>query len=127
MAQPCASRILFLPASRSDVYRSHAARDLIFGLRPEEISENAAGAPGAATLKARVVAVEPLGAETLLVLVVAGSGSEIVARVNRDSRARAGDVLDVTLNLAAMHLFDPATTEVIPTHEEHSWPHSRPH
>ena len=118
---------LALPASRSDVYRSHAARDLIFGLRPEEISENAAGAPGAATLKARVVAVEPLGAETLLVLVVAGSGSEIVARVNRDSRARAGDVLDVTLNLAAMHLFDPATTEVIPTHEEHSWPHSRPH
>jgi len=118
---------LALPASRSDVYRSHAGRDLIFGLRPEEISESTTGAPGAATLRACVAAVEPLGAETLLVLTVAGCDSEIVARVNRDSHARAGDTLDLSLNLAAMHLFDRATTEVIPTHEEHSWPPSRPH
>jgi ABC-type sugar transport system ATPase subunit len=62
-----------------------------------------------------VVAVEPLGAETLLVLAPEGSEIELVARVNRDSRARAGDSTRVRLNLAAMHLFDPATTEVIPT------------
>ena len=89
--------------------------DLIFGLRPEEISERAA-LPRDARLRTRVVAVEPLGAETLLVLSASGTNGDIVARVGRDSRARAGDVLDVGLDLSAMHLFDPRTTQSIPFH-----------
>jgi len=116
-----------LPAPLGDVCRRHAGRELIFGLRPEEIAESTPASPGTATLRARVVAVEPLGAETLLVLAAAGTDGEIVARVNRDSRARAGDAIDLDLNLAAMHLFDPHTTEIIPTHQEHPWPTSRPH
>ena len=106
---------LALPASIGDMCRAHAGRDLIFGLRPEEFSEGASMSAETSRLRTRVVAVEPLGAETLLVLAIAGSG-EIVARVNRDSCARPGDVVDVNLNLAAMHLFDPQTTEVIPIH-----------
>ena len=106
---------LALPASIGDMCRAHAGRDLIFGLRPEEFSEGASMSAETSRLRTRVVAVEPLGAETLLVLAIAGSG-EIVARVNRDSCARRGDVVDVNLNLAAMHLFDPQTTEVIPIH-----------
>jgi multiple sugar transport system ATP-binding protein len=102
-----------LPSGLGDTYRSHAGRQLIFGLRPEEIAEGDDGAPSFAKLMARVVAVEPLGAETLLVLATMGTGTEMVARVNRDSRARVGDAIPVRLNLAAMHLFDPETTEVI--------------
>jgi multiple sugar transport system ATP-binding protein len=108
---------LELPADIRDAYRGHAGRNLIFGLRPEEIAEGAVAAPRGAMLPVRVVAVEPLGAETLLVL-SAGGDSEIVARVNRDSHARPGDMLDVSLDLAAMHLFDPETTHVLPTPQE---------
>jgi ABC-type sugar transport system ATPase subunit len=102
-----------LPSGLGDTYRSQAGRQLIFGLRPEEIAEGDDGAPSSAKVLTRVVAVEPLGAETLLVLATIGTGTEIVARVNRDSRARVGDAIPVHLNLAAMHLFDPETTEVI--------------
>ncbi|MFI4952612.1 MAG: ABC transporter ATP-binding protein [Burkholderiales bacterium] len=105
---------LELPRGCIDAYRRHTGRNLILGLRPEEITESD-GASDAVSLPTRVVAVEPLGAETLLVLAPEGSEIELVARVNRDSRARAGDSTRVRLNLAAMHLFDPATTEVIPT------------
>ncbi|MGH8713379.1 MAG: ABC transporter ATP-binding protein, partial [Casimicrobiaceae bacterium] len=102
---------LALPEACSDAYRRHAGRNLIFGLRPEEIAE---GDDASGALSARVVAVEPLGAETLLVLAPAGTEIELVARVNRDSRARVGDRISLRLNLAPMHLFDPATTGVIP-------------
>jgi multiple sugar transport system ATP-binding protein len=106
---------LALPAAIGERCRAHVGRELIFGLRPEDISEGAPMSAETSRLRTRVVAVEPLGAETLLVLAVPGSG-EIVARVNRDSCARAGDTIDANLNLAAMHLFDPQTTEVIPIH-----------
>jgi multiple sugar transport system ATP-binding protein len=102
-----------LPKGCYDAYGGHAGRDLVFGLRPEEISEEASSA-ARAVLTARVVAVEPLGAETLLVLATDGCETEWVARVNRDSRARIGDAIPVFLNLEAMHLFEAKTTEVIP-------------
>ncbi|MGH8316166.1 MAG: ABC transporter ATP-binding protein, partial [Steroidobacterales bacterium] len=103
--------LLEVPEARSVAYRRDAGRDLIFGLRPEEIAESD---EAVGSLPARVVAVEPLGAETLLVLAPSGSDIELVARVNRDSRARVGDRIGLRMNLAAMHLFDPVTTEVIP-------------
>ena len=108
-----------LPQRFGEAFRAHAGREVIFGLRPEEISEGAPAGADVARLRARVVAVEPLGAETLLVLAMPGCASEIVARVGRDSTASAGEMIDVSLNLAAMHLFDPQTTEVIPSHKEH--------
>jgi len=110
---------LALPPNLGNILLPHAGRDVIFGLRPEEICESSGAPPGAASLRTRVVAVEPLGAETLLVLAAAGCTSEIVARVSRDSMARAGETIDVHLNLAAMQLFDPQTTEVIPIQQEH--------
>ena len=64
-------------------------------------------------MPARVVAVEPLGAETLLVLSVDGSGDELVARVGRDTALRSGDRHEVALDVAALHIFDPTTTKAI--------------
>jgi multiple sugar transport system ATP-binding protein len=104
---------LTLPGHRSESYRRHTGRNLIFGLRPEEIYEGNDGPADAATLQVKVIAVEPLGAETLLVLALPGSETELVGRVNRDSRARAGDMTNVRLDLTALHLFDANTTEII--------------
>jgi multiple sugar transport system ATP-binding protein len=106
---------LTLPG-RGEPYRRHVGRNLIFGLRPEEIYEGDDGPADAATLRVKVIAVEPLGAETLLILAPTGSGAELVARVNRDSRSRAGDITDVRLDLRALHLFDPESTAVISSH-----------
>jgi ABC-type sugar transport system ATPase subunit len=104
-----------VPAARRAAYAQYAGRPLIFGVRPEEVFEDGQGGADHAAMRVRVGAVEPLGAETLLVLAASGVPAELIARVHRDSRARAGDVIDVRLDLSAMHLFDPDTHEVIST------------
>ena len=64
-------------------------------------------------LSARVVAVEPLGAETLLLVALDVSNDELIARIGRDTALRNGDRLELALDTAAIHLFDPATTKAI--------------
>jgi multiple sugar transport system ATP-binding protein len=61
----------------------------------------------------RVVAVEPLGAETLLVLTLDGTQEEIIARIGRETRLRPDDRATLLLDAAAIQLFDAATTRVI--------------
>ena len=88
---------------------------MTIGVRPEDLYESApaGGSVEVARLPARVVAVEPLGAETLLVVALDASNEELIARVGRDTGLRTGDRFDVALDTAAIHLFDPATTKTI--------------
>ena len=66
-----------------------------------------------ARLPARVVAVEPLGAETLLLVALDVSNDELIARIGRATALKSGDRLDIALDIAALHLFDPGTTKAI--------------
>jgi multiple sugar transport system ATP-binding protein len=92
-----------------------AGNDVTIGIRPEDLYESApAGSAGSfARLPARVVAVEPLGAETLLMLSLEGADAELVARVGRETVLRGGDRLEIALDTKALHLFDPATMRAI--------------
>ena len=67
----------------------------------------------AAMLPATVSAVQPLGAETLLVVDVPESG-EMIARLNRDVSVRPGDAVGLRFDPDAVRLFDPETTRAIP-------------
>jgi multiple sugar transport system ATP-binding protein len=92
----------------------HVGRDVIIGIRPEDLYEAApAGSAEVARLPAHVVAVEPLGAETLLVVALDGSNDELIARIGRDTASKSGDRIDIALDSSAVHLFDPATTKAI--------------
>jgi multiple sugar transport system ATP-binding protein len=95
---------------------SSSAGGVILGLRPEDLYEvRPAGVEGPfALVPVRVEAVEPLGAETLLVVTPEGVDEEVTARVGRDSRARPGDRLELHLDLSAVHLFVSVTTRAIP-------------
>jgi multiple sugar transport system ATP-binding protein len=84
---------------------------VLFGIRPEDI---AVGATGNAALGARLIAVEPLGAETILVLAPDGLDEEILARVGPEVDPRPGDRVGLALNLRAAHLFDPVSTRILP-------------
>jgi multiple sugar transport system ATP-binding protein len=89
----------------------------LLGIRPEDVYETSPrpGDERLAPLKGTgVVAVEPLGAETLLVLKLVGVSEEIIARSGRETKLRAGERATVQLDLAAAHLFDAATTRVVP-------------
>jgi len=93
----------------------HAGGDVVVGVRPEDLYESVpSGDPRQfARLLVHVDAVEPLGAETLLMASLDGSNAELIARIGRDTALRRGDRLDLALDTAALHLFDPATTKAI--------------
>jgi multiple sugar transport system ATP-binding protein len=88
---------------------------VIVGIRPEDLYETSPTDNPAtyARLPARVVAVEPLGAETLLVVALDASNDELIARTGRDTALRTGDRFDIALDTSAVHLFDPSTTKAI--------------
>jgi len=86
------------------------------GVRPEDLYEMPApaGVAPMAEIPVRVIVVEPLGAETLLVLASADASQEFVARVGRQTRLRPGDRTTIALDTARIHLFDGATSKAIP-------------
>jgi multiple sugar transport system ATP-binding protein len=112
--QVCAFRIE-LPSERLPQLKRYAGTEVIVGLRPEDLYEvePAGVAWRFARIPARVIAVEPLGAETLLVLTLADSKEEVIAQVGRQTGLRSGATTTVALDTTALHLFDPATSKAI--------------
>jgi multiple sugar transport system ATP-binding protein len=89
---------------------SHAGRPVTLGVRAEDL-QLGEGPPGQGELQGRVEAIEPLGAETLVL--VAGDGFEVTARVGRDAGTSVGATVPLHFPPTAAHLFDPATTRAI--------------
>ena len=81
---------------------------ITFGIRPEDLYERPPSDIAGRTvpLPVRVTSVEPLGAETLLLVIPDGTEQEIVARIERNSTARPGDRVVLGLDTAEAHLFD---------------------
>jgi multiple sugar transport system ATP-binding protein len=106
---------IHLPGRVSPALAPYVGRPLIIGVRPEDLYESQPpGREGRAErLPVRVIAVEPLGAETLLMLSLDGSKEELVARIGRDTALRSGDQTVFFLDTAATHLFDPTTGRAI--------------
>jgi multiple sugar transport system ATP-binding protein len=84
-------------------------------VRPEDLYESEPHVleGRAARLPVRVIGVEPLGAETLLMLSLEGSNEELIARIGRDTTLRSGVQTTVGLDTTALHFFDPETTRAI--------------
>ena len=57
-------------------------------------------------LPARIRAVEPLGAETLLVIAMRQGSEELIARIGRETGFRTGEEVNIALDTTAIHLFD---------------------
>ncbi|HKY51739.1 MAG TPA: ABC transporter ATP-binding protein [Candidatus Limnocylindria bacterium] len=83
-------------------------RDVILGVRPEDIDDlSKAQQNGHLPVEARVEVVEFLGNE--LQLQLSADGQTFVARVSTDTQTRPGDALRVGFNLRKLHVFDKAT------------------
>jgi multiple sugar transport system ATP-binding protein len=87
------------------------------GIRPEALRLGESEGPGGFRLEGTVGAVEPLGAETL-VLVDLGAAGEVTARLHRDARPARGDAVALTGSGSALYLFDGASGQAIPAHRE---------
>jgi multiple sugar transport system ATP-binding protein len=105
---------LSLPAGDARAYAAWRDRDVILGIRPEEIREHQIH-PAMQPVDLQVVALEALGPEIILVASVPG-GAEISARMPASFTAPVGSARRLYIDPADIHLFDPATTNVIPRH-----------
>ncbi len=89
----------------------HLHQKVTFGVRPEDLYEDpTAPMP---RLRVHVRAIEPLGAETILLLAVGEQNHELVARVGRETSFRIGEWRDIALDVGQVHLFDAATSRAI--------------
>lgn len=97
-----------IPESRKKAYMGMHMKDIIFGIRPENI-HNPEYCPAniiKASIKAKVDVTELMGNE---IFVYALSGNtQFVARVDPRSRYKVGDEVELTMDMTNFHIFDPS-------------------
>ncbi len=83
--------------------------DVVLGIRPEDIYEadQAARLESAASIRAHVDVVEPMGNEIFLYVTL--GGSDIVARIDVRTPPVVNSDIDLAVDLTSVHLFDRGT------------------
>jgi multiple sugar transport system ATP-binding protein len=101
-----------VPQARTERYQSAAGKELIFGLRPEHLTEPRSGERDPrCDFTVTLDVVEPMGMETIVFFTVAGT--EVCARVEPSSAQAPGQAMRLHANTGHMHLIDPATQMVL--------------
>jgi multiple sugar transport system ATP-binding protein len=101
-----------VPAERTQRYKSRAGRSLLFGLRPEHITEHRGTlAPNQQEFEATLDVVEPMGMETMVYFAI--DGVEVCGRVDPPSAGNVGEKMRLVADLRHMHLIDRESDEVI--------------
>jgi multiple sugar transport system ATP-binding protein len=101
-----------VPESRTARYKPYLDKEVVFGLRPEDIIESRSELPsGSAAFDVRLDVVEPMGMETMVYFTV--DGVEVCGRVNPTAASNAGEKMRLVADLNHMHLIDPVTDQVL--------------
>jgi multiple sugar transport system ATP-binding protein len=104
---------LLIPEHRKEGYLPHKGKQVIFGIRPEDVYTEQFAAPGIipAKLSADVDVTELMGNEIILYLLT--GNKSFIARVDPRTHSRPGDRIDLVVNMDNMHLFDPQTERTL--------------
>ena len=95
-----------VPASKAEMYKGMAGKQIVFGIRPEDIhdAEYLPANISPAYVDARVDVVEQMGNEMILYLELAGK--TFIARTDPRTRAATGNTMRIAFNMENVHLFD---------------------
>jgi len=95
-----------VPSDKAKVYEDHIDKDVIFGIRPEDIHDTQFTPPGIqpADVHADVQVVEPMGNE--LILYLKAAGDTFVSRMDPRSQAIVNESKKVVFNMDNIHLFE---------------------
>ncbi len=96
---------LVLPEKLRAVLQEHHGKEMILGIRPEDVSPAEFQGQADGTISAAVEVVEPLGARTD-VLVVNRAGQRFVAGADPHTPLRAQDKIKAHINVAKAHIFE---------------------
>ncbi|MBE6617226.1 MAG: sn-glycerol-3-phosphate ABC transporter ATP-binding protein UgpC [Ruminococcaceae bacterium] len=109
------SNSLKLPEAKAnaEVLQDYIGKEMIAGVRPECIHDDDASlrAMSDAIIETDVEVTELMGAEIYLYLVA--EETNLTARVSARSQARAGDIINVALDMERVHLFDKDTERCV--------------
>ena len=102
-----------IPSKKVKPYESHVGKDVIFGIRPENIhdAEFVPSNIDSEKVAVKVDVTELMGNEIFLYLV--SGKNTFVARVDPRSNLRVGEQATVAFNMDNIHIFDAATEEAI--------------
>jgi multiple sugar transport system ATP-binding protein len=102
------------PASHVAALRAYAGKEIVFGVRPEDILDRAllaAPADPGNTIKALVEVTEPMGDRIHLYL--STGGHNLVANVDAESKVQEEREAEFVLDLEKTHAFDKETEQAI--------------
>jgi len=104
---------LFVPENRTAMYMGEVDRDIIFGIRPENIHNPDFAPPGIASqpVEAIIDVTELMGNEIFVYLKT--GENNFVARVDPRTRYQVNDKVQIVFNMDNMHIFDRETEKVI--------------
>ena len=104
---------LVLSEAKAEASKHHIGREVIAGIRPEDVHDNELFSSATATciVDAVVEVSERVGAETYLHTVC--DNNNLVARVSSQSAARCGDHVRLAIDPSKVHLFDKETEQAI--------------
>ena len=102
---------LAVPEDRAARFAPHVEKEMLFGIRPEHVTERRPHANGARQdIDARIDVLEPMGMDTMVFFSI--GPTELCARVEPTAASDVGETMGFTVNMDKMHLIDPATDVV---------------
>ncbi len=104
---------LNVPKDKTKEYKPFAGKDLLFGIRPEHITEKRPQktSTGFVDLEVKTEVLEPMGVDTMVFFSI--NDTELCARVTPSAAKAVGQNIKLTANMNNMHLMDPETDKVI--------------
>ena len=104
--------MLNVPQERCERYRPFVDREMVFGIRPEHVTDQRAHINAAQVdFQEDVLVLEPMGIDTMVFLSL--NGKEICARSEPKAARDVGQTMDFTIDMSHMHLLDPETDRVV--------------
>jgi multiple sugar transport system ATP-binding protein len=102
-----------VPEEKTKSLVPYLGKEIIIGIRPENLHDLAYSLPGptVARIKATVEVTELMGNEIFLHLLT--GDTPFLARVDLRTKVRAGQEVEVSLDMARMHAFDPQTEQAL--------------
>jgi multiple sugar transport system ATP-binding protein len=99
-----------VPEPKATAWREHKGKEVIFGIRPEDIHSKEFTPPGIleSDMSASVDVTELMGNEIFLYLNTKDD-KQFIARVDPRVKVTTGDEIELAVNMANAHIFDPKT------------------
>jgi len=103
------------PTEKAELLKEYVGKDVIFGVRPEDIFDksltNLVEATPDNTIKATVDVVEPMG--PIVTMYLSCGDHDVIASIDAETKAKEGSEIDLVLDMAKTHVFEKDTEKAI--------------